>query len=280
MLVPTCVLGSTGIQEQATNGHDPDKFVELGSFTKVVTGTVLHRLAAAGTLALDDPIEKWLPEVPGGTGITLRNLADHTSGLPRLPPALDASPADPYASFTDASLADLLQELDKVVSGPKGGMEYSNLGYAVLGHALSVATGRTFQLLVNEHVLGPLGMAAQALSATPAPEARLVPRSIFGRPRGLWSMTGPILPAGGLWGTPRTAARLLVSLAVDQRLGEPALSWMRTGSSTWHNGATRNSSVFGGAHTDGRWVLVHRLHGNPGRTDRLALKVFKEANAP
>ncbi|MFF0287520.1 serine hydrolase [Streptomyces sp. NPDC005262] len=69
------------------HGHDPAAFVEIGSLTKVLTGTVLVRMARAGLLGLDDPVEQWLPTSPG-SGITLRHLTDHTSGLPRLPPGL------------------------------------------------------------------------------------------------------------------------------------------------------------------------------------------------
>lgn len=85
-LVPTCIIGSSHSDPILTGDHDPDKYVEVGSFTKVITGTLLQQLAAQGTLTLDDPVERWLG-VPAGTGITLRHLAEHTSGLPRLPPA-------------------------------------------------------------------------------------------------------------------------------------------------------------------------------------------------
>ncbi|MEU8567781.1 serine hydrolase domain-containing protein [Streptomyces pathocidini] len=276
MPIATCLLGSLGIRDRITHGHDLDKFVELGSLTKVVTGTVLAQLVKAGTVNWGDPLDQWLGTVPKGTGITLRNLADHTSGLPRLPPGPDISIQDPYVSFTEPVLLRLLRNLDEVATGVPGRYEYSNLGYAVLGHALTTVTGRTFQQLADEHVLGPLGLEAGAMTAAPPAGHRLVPRRL-GRPRALWTLTGPILPAGGLWSTPRTAARLLVGLVVERRLGEPAPSWSRASGSLWHNGATRDSSVFAGAHADGRWILLHRLHGDPHRTDSLALKAMKRS---
>ncbi|MEU2856001.1 serine hydrolase domain-containing protein [Streptomyces syringium] len=274
MPIPTCVLGSSGIRDLTTHGHDPDLFVELGSFTKVITGTILAQLANDGLLSLEDPLDHWLKEVPRGTGITLRHLADHTSGLPRLPPGPPASVRDPYASFTEPVLHRLLHNLDTVATGRMGRKEYSNLGYAILGYALTKATGRTFQQLTDERVLTPLGLAAGTLTAHPPAAQRLVPRNLLGRPRGLWTLSGPILPAAGLWAAPRTAARLLLGLTLDRVLGEPASTWGRSPSSFWHNGATRGSTVFAGAHEDGRWILVHRLHGSPARTDRLALKIL------
>jgi CubicO group peptidase (beta-lactamase class C family) len=78
--IPTCVL-SDSEPPSISNGHAFDRFVQIGSLTKVLTGTALMRLAAAGALTLDDPVERWLPAAPG-TGITLRQLADHTSASP------------------------------------------------------------------------------------------------------------------------------------------------------------------------------------------------------
>ncbi|MGW3010591.1 serine hydrolase domain-containing protein [Streptomyces sp. NPDC001219] len=251
-------------------------FAELGSLTKLVTGTILTQLAEAGVLSLDEPLEHRLDEVPKGTGVTLRHLAEHTSGLPRLPPRTEASVRDPYASFTEPVLHEVLCGLDKAVTGTVGSKEYSNLGYAVLGHVLTASTGRTFQQLTDEHVLAPLGLPAGAATAEPPSGRRLVATGLLGRPRRTWDMSGPILPAGGLWAAPSTAARLVVGLAVDRVLGDPAPTWQRGGQALWHLGATRDASAFAGVHEDGRWIFVHRLRGSPDRTERLAVKMLLE----
>ncbi|MFI5867316.1 serine hydrolase domain-containing protein [Streptomyces sp. NPDC051546] len=261
---PTIVLGS-GLATEATDGHDADRYVQIGSLTKVVTGTALVRMAQAGLLDLDDPVEHWLPAAPG-TGISLRNLADHTSGLPRLPPHLRRR--DPYRSFDTLALGLLLRDLDRVTAAQPGQRtEYSNLGYAVLGAALAAAAGGTYEELIRSHVLDPL--AIDRITAHPHDEERLLAKGRWGRPMEPWTMTGAILPAGGLWATPTAAAHLVTGLLVDQVLGEPAVSWQRTGAAFWHNGATRGASVFTGAFPNGRWVLIHRLGGSPETTDRM-----------
>ncbi|MFE6198074.1 serine hydrolase domain-containing protein [Streptomyces sp. NPDC057838] len=279
MPTPTCLLGGPGIDDRAAHGHDQDRFVEIGSLSKVFTGTVLTRLAEDGVVGLDSPLEECLPEVPAGTGITLRHLAEHTSGLPRLPVGPSGPPDDPYATFTEEALRASLRELDRVATGRLGEEEYSNLGYAVLGHALTSVTGRSYQQLVDEQVLSPLGLEPGSVTATPPQELRLIPRVLFGRPRPLWTLTGPILPAGGLWSTCRTLSRVVVGLLVERRLGPPAPSWQRGQSITWHNGATRGSSVVAAAHDDGRWLVLHRL-GDPAGTDSLARKTLLAAPAP
>lgn len=81
----------------------------------------------------------------------------------------------------------------------------------------------------------------------------------------------------GLWATPRATARLVTSLLVERKLGEPALSWQRAGTVLWHNGATGGASAFAGAVPDGRWVLVHRLTGQADRTDKLGIEFLQQA---
>ncbi|MEU9225943.1 serine hydrolase domain-containing protein [Streptomyces massasporeus] len=279
MRTPICLLGGPGIDDRAAHGHDQDRFVEIGSLSKVFTGTVLTRLAKEEVVGLDTPLEECLGEVTAGTGITLRHLAEHTSGLPRLPAGPAGPPDDPYAAFTEQALRASLRELDRVATGRLGEEEYSNFGYAVLGYALTTVTGRSYQQLVDEHVLLPLGLEAGAVTALPPEERCLVPRDVFGRPRPLWTLTGPILPAGGLWSTCRTLSRAVVGLLVERRLGPPAPSWQRGPSITWHNGATRGSSVVAAAHDDGRWIVLHRL-GDADGTDRLARKTLLAAPTP
>ncbi|MFF4591049.1 serine hydrolase domain-containing protein [Streptomyces sp. NPDC001388] len=275
--VPTCVIGSSDTAPVVTGGHDPDRYAEMGSFTKVVTATVLEQLARQGALTLDDPVERWL-DVPPGTGITLRHLAEHTSGLPRLPPG--TTRLDPYRKFTDERLHDLLAGLDRLVTVPAGEHEeYSNFGYAVLGAALTAATGQAYDDLVALHVLAPLGLARDAMTSRPPRHTRLLPTGMLGRSAKPWTMTGAILPAGGLWASPRTLARVLTGLVLDRSLGEPALGWQRTGPLPviWHNGATGTASVFAGAVPDGRWTVVHRLSGTPEVTDRVGLDYLRTA---
>ncbi|MFF7258799.1 serine hydrolase domain-containing protein [Streptomyces sp. NPDC008159] len=275
--VESCVLSNVDA-EQCSQGHDPDALVQIGSFTKILTGTLLMRLTAEGTVDLDDPVERWL-DAPGGTGITLRRLADHTSGLPRLPPGVPHTRRDPYAAFTHEALRRTLARLDTLTVRPPGqDQEYSNFGYAVLGAALTAATAAPFEELIRRHVLEPLGV--EDVTADPPVERRLIATGLLGRARPPWTMSGAILPAGGLWASTRAVARITQALLLDRRLGEPAPSWQSLGRLLWHNGATRGASVFAGALPDtGAWVVVHHLGGSPDTTDRTALQLLTRDEA-
>ncbi|NDZ78303.1 beta-lactamase family protein [Streptomyces sp. SID10853] len=268
--VPTCVLSSFDAPH-VEHGHDLDRFVHIGSLTKPVTGTVLTCLAAEGRLHLDDPLERFLP-VPSGTGITLRHLAEHTSGLPRLPPRLQRR--DPYTAFDNLALDTVVRQLATLTTASPGqNEEYSNLGYAILGAALVAATETSYEDLVKRHVLQPLDITE--VTSSPPAHRTLCRRSLTGRPRKPWTMNGAILPAGGLWATPRAAAGLVTALLVDRKLGEPAPSWQVSGPLVWHNGATRDASVFTGALSDGSWIMVHRLSGRATETDQLGIEKLK-----
>ncbi|MFD4242274.1 serine hydrolase domain-containing protein [Streptomyces sp. NPDC058525] len=273
---PSCLLGN-GVEPRVTHGHSTDGYVQIGSLTKVVTGTALMRMAEAGILSVDDPIERWL-DTPPGSGITLLHLAEHTSGLPRQPQGLPRK--DPYGGFGQAALDGLLAGLGELATAPPGASEeYSNLGYALLGSALSAAAGVPYEKLVHTHVLEPLGI--DEMTAHPPAEQRLLATgSLLNRPRKPWAMDGAILPAGGLWATPRAAARLLTGLLVDKLLGPPAPTWRKTGAVIWHNGATEGASVFAAALPDGRWTLLHRLGGSPATTDRLGGEALAASRRP
>ncbi|WP_225987465.1 beta-lactamase family protein [Streptomyces spectabilis] len=109
--IPTLIVGSDTALS-AAHGHDADRHVQIGSLTKVVTGTARARMAEAGVLDRDDALERWLPGAPA-TGITLCSLADHTSGPPRLPP--DTRRLDPYRSkkeYANLGQGDLAQRCD------------------------------------------------------------------------------------------------------------------------------------------------------------------------
>lgn len=92
-------------------------------------------------------------------------------------------------------------------------------------------------------------------------------------------MSGAILPAGGMWATPRETARLVTKLLVERKLGEPALTWQTSGRLRWHNGVTRGASVFAGALDDGTRVMVHRLSGRPTPIENTAVQILKDATA-
>lgn len=155
----------------------PETAYPLGSITKVFIVTMLMQLVEQGTVHLEDPLVKYLPEYRVSSPFadtpptTLRQLAAHTSGLPRdaalnfpMNQSLAAwefsagqSPLHWYAPAEEvlASLAQVSLELP-----PDTAKVYSNLGIMLLGVALERACGQNFRSYIREHIFTPLGMSS------------------------------------------------------------------------------------------------------------------------
>jgi serine-type D-Ala-D-Ala carboxypeptidase/endopeptidase len=157
---------------------DGNSVFEIGSISKVFTATVLADLAQQGKVRLDDPVQKYLPagvRMPSRDGmqITLLNLSEQNSGLPRMPDNFHpADPSNPYADYTVQDLWDFLSHYT-LTRDPGAQFEYSNLGVGLLGQALSRATGMSYETMERRIVWRPLGMEHTAVTFTPWMKAHL-----------------------------------------------------------------------------------------------------------
>ena len=172
----TICHGSTAVE--GGKPVDAETVFEIGSVTKSFTDLVLADMVRKGEVTLDEPIAKLLPatvKVParGDRQITLLDLATHRSALPRMPGNFHpADPGNPYADYTPELLYEFLSRytLPRDI-GSK--MEYSNLGVGLLGHALSLRAGKSYEDTVVERICRPLGMADTRITLTPAMRERL-----------------------------------------------------------------------------------------------------------
>ena len=132
---------------------DGNTVFEIGSISKVFTALVLADMVRKGEVALEDPVAKYLPDtvkIPARNGrqITLLDLATQSSGLPRMPTNFTPKdPANPYADYTIRQLYDFLSGY-QLPRDPGERYEYSNLGFALLGHALALRAGQPWEQLV------------------------------------------------------------------------------------------------------------------------------------
>lgn len=130
----------------------PDTLFQLASSTKPFTGLLLMRLQEAGKLALDDSIAKYLPNAPEAwRPVTLRHLADHSSGIP------DRVEAGPNASLDDYVAAAAAMPL---AHAPGASARYGIGGYTVLAKVIEAAAGMPFPQALQHYVTGPLGLRA------------------------------------------------------------------------------------------------------------------------
>lgn len=199
------------VSPDAKTVPDADTVYRIGSITKSFTGLALLSLRDEGALRLDDPLAKWLPEASGlvyptsdSPRITLRQLSNHTSGLPR-DGTFDGEAA-PTEQIVLSSLAGLALE-----SAPGTNWSYSNLGFGLLGMVVGRAAHANLHDVVNARILTPLGMTATVWDRAQVPAARLAPAFVPGpsgpTPREKPARLGAIDGAGGIYSSVRDMAK-------------------------------------------------------------------------
>ncbi|GAB7192119.1 serine hydrolase domain-containing protein [Kineococcus sp. NUM-3379] len=270
-----------------------DGQVRAGSNTKAFTAVVVLQLVGEGRIGLDEPVETYLPGLVRGDGIdgraiTVRQLLQHTSGLPDYVRVLGTdwfAGRDTYREPRD--LLDMALTLPADFA-PGQGWRYSNTGYLLAGMIVQRVTGRPFEEQVDERVVERLGLEDTYL---PAPGERAIRgRHVRGyhsaEPGGelrditeldaSWAWA-----AGGLVSTPRDLDRFFSALLAGDLLAPAELAQMRTtveapgmwpgaryglglistpltcGGLLWgHGGDIPGYETRGGATEDGRAVTV------------------------
>jgi D-alanyl-D-alanine-carboxypeptidase/D-alanyl-D-alanine-endopeptidase len=174
------VIASGRVSLDGAQQPDGDTVYEIGSVTKVFTSLILADMIEKGEVKADDPVAKFLPatvKVPSRNGrqITLLDLSMQVSGLPRLPDNLKpADPANPYVDYDAAKLYDFLSRY-ALTRDPGEKYEYSNLAVGLLGHALALKAGMSYEELLRLRIFEPLGMRSTSITLSEAQKKRLAP---------------------------------------------------------------------------------------------------------
>ncbi|MBI5760166.1 MAG: beta-lactamase family protein [Planctomycetales bacterium] len=220
------IVESLGERDLATKSPmQPDTLFRIASMTKPITAIAIMMQVDAGKLAVDDPVEKHLPEFRGqmlvsektadtvtlkkpSRVITIRDLLTHTSGLPGMPPI---GIGELY-SKRDRTLAEgvLVYSQRPLDFEPGSKWSYCNAGIDTLGRIVEVTSGLSFEAFLEQRLFKPLGMK----DTTFYPNAEQIQRgaAIYDKKEGvLQPVAHPIIgnpvnakfpiPAGGLYST-------------------------------------------------------------------------------
>ncbi len=203
-----------------------------GSISKTFTALLLALLVQDGVIGLDDPVSRALPEVErvaerpaGAPAITYRQLASHTAGWTREPsdPQMVVGPIERWENRVLESIP-----LTSYYAGPGASYRYSNIGFGVLGLAVSRAAGRPFMDLVTDHVIEPLGLEGTTFVTNERLERRLAKGYANGRdgavdtqqPAREHAGRGYKVPNGGVYSTVEDLARFAAAISGH---GAPAI---------------------------------------------------------
>ncbi len=246
-----------------------DSLFEIGSITKTFTGLLLEQMALNGKLDIRDPVREFLPHRPPaaqtGYDITLLDLATHHSGLPPVPDNGAAGDLrEKYTNYHASDLYDYIRRHGLKKTG-RPGFLYSNLGFAVLGAALTERARMSYPELLEREVTGPLGMKDTAVVLSPEQRSRLMQGyDAQRRPTPAWDLDA-FASAGGIRSNAEDMLTYLEAelhpertpfssaLAQSQRLRahvaasvQIALAWMYNPATGFydHNGATGGFSSY------------------------------------
>ena len=276
---------------------------EIGSITKTFTGTILAHAINEGKIKLDDDIRKYLPAgyvnlEYKGIPITIKNLTNHTSGLPRMPDDLeqqpDYNPLDPYKNYSKEMMLNLLKRV-KIEALPAKN-EYSNLGVAVLGIILAEVYHKPYEELVSTYVTTPLKMSNTKITMPATEKTKLAtPYAQDGTEITYWNLDA-FAPAGGIKSDMEDMLKYLTAnmneINADFRLAHEqtykdetiavGLNWMITTTKDnktliWHNGGTGGFRSFCGYIKEKKAGVV--ILSNSGvDVDNIARSILREMN--
>jgi CubicO group peptidase (beta-lactamase class C family) len=145
---------------------------EIGSISKTFTATLLAKAVIDKKARLQDAITKYLPDSVAANAdlqaITLQQLSNHSSGLPRLPFSMNFTVTNylqPYENFDNKALFAFLKQF-KATRKPGDTYEYSNLAVGLLGVILERIYKKTYEQLVLEQIAKPIGLTNTKITLT------------------------------------------------------------------------------------------------------------------
>ena len=143
-----------------------DRF-RIGSVTKQIAAAGLLTLVDAGKISLDDPLSKYLPAYPGGAGVTIEQLLNHTSGIKDYTSIPGTFEGPIRRDLTTAQLVDYFKN-EAPDFAPGEGWRYNNSGYVLVGAVIEAASGQPWHRYLDHALFKPLGMKDTGYGADPA----------------------------------------------------------------------------------------------------------------
>ncbi|WP_340153376.1 serine hydrolase [uncultured Marivirga sp.] len=274
---------------------------EIGSVSKVFTSTLLANFVLDGKIKLNSHINDYL-EIPfyNDLKITFKELANHTSGLPRLPSNLDLEKVDlenPYKEYKEQELQEYLKNNLELFN--TGEYQYSNLGVGLMGYILSEIGNTTYEDLLQAKIFSEYEMQNSTANINKVKGDLVSGINNEGKEIPNWEFS-ILAGAGGILSTPEDLSKFVVAQFdtsnkaleltrqrtfnindnMDIGLGWHLLKSQSENIWYWHNGGTggySSSVVFDKKTKNGIITLsnVSAFNPNMGNIDKLCFELMK-----
>jgi len=274
------------------------KVFEIGSITKVFTSTVLASLLEEGKINLTDDINSYY-DFPFKDNIKLnfKELANHTSGLPRLPENMDLSDeTNPYKNYGKTQIENYLKNFLKL-DNPKT-YSYSNLGAGLLGYTLGLSQKTSFEELLQKKVFDKYKMKNSFVNSQKLNDKLVKGQNPNGEITSNWDWD-VLLGAGGILSTTEDLAKFAEAefnpknkelaltrtptFDINEKM-KIGLGWHLLKSESeknlvWHNGGTGGYSSSMTLNTDDKTAVIilsnlSAFHPKMGNIDELCFELI------
>lgn len=241
--------------------NNQEKVFEIGSISKVFTSVLLANFVIEEQIGLDDLISEHIDLAVGAQQkVSFKSLANHTSGLPRLPSNLDLLTADinnPYKNYDDKDLQSYLSEEVELNTEPGLKYGYSNLGAGALGYVLSKISNRSYEELLTEKICNKYLLLSTTTEQAQVSEDLIKGLDYSGNIASNWDMNA-LVGAGGILSSVSDLSKFLIAQFDDENrellithkptftisqnmdigLGWHIIKKESTNNWLWHNGGT------------------------------------------
>lgn len=300
----TTFYGAIRIADSLQTIDNNENVFEIGSLSKVFTSTLLAKLVLQDKLQLDQPIQQYLDfPLNDSLQITLKQLANHTSGLPRIPSGFIWESLwhmdNPYKDYDEDKLHTYLNSEIELEYKPETELQYSNIGAGVLGYVLTKVEGQSYEQMLQQFIVEPLGMQQTTTQRALVADNLVLGLTKRGKSATNWDL-GAIPGAGAILSSSGDLAKFGQAnfnpsnraMELQQRktftINEDramALGWfiIKKDSNThwyWHNGGTggyRASMVMDLQNKQGVAILsnISAGHAHAGKIDSLSFSLLK-----
>ncbi len=281
-----------------TDNHN--QLFEIGSITKVFNAILLANTTFDKEIALDETISSYIG-LNDSVKIRFKQLANHTSGLPRLPSNFNQSaflnPGNPYKNYNEKMLTDYLDNDFTLLFEPGTKMVYSNLGAGILGYILTKITNTSYEKLLDSCIFSKYNMTSSTTQTIHDSSRLVAGLNANGEKTSNWNFSC-LVGAGGILSTSNDLAKFVLAqfndlnkelklarkktFKVNENLHiglgwhiliKPDSEWF------WHNGGTggyTSSLAFNTETKNGVVILtnVSTFHTNSGKIDQLCFSLL------